>query len=620
MERRLTAILAADVVGYSRLMGANEIATLEALKKLREDLLEPCIADHHGRTFKLTGDGTLVEFPSVVSALECALEIQRDMRARNGPAAADGRIEFRIGIHLGDVIVDGEDLYGDGVNVASRIESVAEPGGIAVSSSVRENVGTKADVAFEDAGEQELKNIDVPVRVYNVVIGAAKARKAASKEAEDKPSIAVLPFTNMSGDPEQEYFSDGITEDIITDLSKVSGLFVLGRNTSFGYKGQSPDLTRVAAELGVKFVLEGSVRKAGSRVRITGQLIDGATGGHVWADRYDRELDDIFAIQDEITQAIVQQLNVRLLPGEQEAIAKPTTGNIEAYQLFLRGRELFHSSTRVRIRLARQLFAEAVELDPQFARAYAGIAHCDTRLSNWYGEKIAMADILAMADKAIALDPVLADAYTARGIAFSGAGRDEEAIAAFERALELDPASFDAHYFLGHHLIKTRRYERAAEVLLRATGINPEDVQSAALASMALRQSERIPEADDYARITIRRGETMLARQPENSRAAQMMFCAHAVLGERDKAVRLIEHALLIDPDDTHLLYNAACALVQLGDKDRAIDLLRRWVVRVGRDMHEWMRQDIDLDPLRDDQRFIDLLASLGSPGDKVPA
>ena len=291
MERRLSAIMAADVVGYSRLMGTNEVGTLTSLREHRSELIDPAIAEHMGRIVKLTGDGMLVEFPSVVSAVECAVDVQREMRNRNVPVPEERRIEFRIGINLGDVIVEGDDIFGDGVNVASRIEGIARPGGVSVSSNVRENVGNKLDLVFEDMGDQQLKNIEFPVRVFNVVVasGAAKPRPGAGSDVADadKPSIAVLPFTNMSDDRGQEFFSDGITEDIITDLSKISGLFVVGRNTSFTYKGKSVQLQQVAAELGVKFILEGSVRKSGERVRVTGQLIDGGSGGHLWADRYD---------------------------------------------------------------------------------------------------------------------------------------------------------------------------------------------------------------------------------------------------------------------------------------------------------------------------------------------
>ena len=305
MERRLTAILAADVVGYSRLMSSNEAGTIAALRSLRKELADPAITAHKGRIFKLTGDGMLVEFPSVVSAVACAVDIQSAMRTRNA-STSEARIEFRIGVNLGDIIVEEGDIFGDGVNVAARLESIAPVGGIAVSQSVRDHVGKRLDLAFEDMGERRLKNIDAPVRVYSITLDQPpKDGTSSARQQGERPSVAVLPFINMSGDPEQEYFSDGITEDIITDLSKVSGLFVVARNTVFTYKGKTVEVQQVAKHLGVNFILEGSVRKAGTRVRVTGQLIHGKDGGHVWADRYDRDLTDIFAIQDEITHAIV---------------------------------------------------------------------------------------------------------------------------------------------------------------------------------------------------------------------------------------------------------------------------------------------------------------------------
>jgi len=413
MERRLSAIMAADVVGYSRLMGANEVATLTGLKVHRAELIDPAIAEHQGRIVKLTGDGMLVEFTSVVNAVECAAEVQREMRARNADIAEERRIEFRIGINLGDVIVDDDDIFGDGVNVAARLESVAKPGGLAVSQSVRDNVGNRTDLIFEDIGDQQLKNIEFPVRVYNVVLGEGPARLNGTGAAEveaDKPSIAVLPFNNMSGDPEQEYFSDGISEDIITDLSKISGLFVVGRNTSFGYKGMSPQLQRVASDLGVKYILEGSVRKAGQRVRVNAQLIDGSNGGHLWADRYDRDLTDIFAIQDEITQSIVEQLKIRLLPREKKAITQAPTVSVEAYNYYLKGRQLFHAFTKSFLTLAKEMFAKAVEVDPNYARAYAGLASATARLWGMYNVPTDANELLAITDKALALDPNLPEA------------------------------------------------------------------------------------------------------------------------------------------------------------------------------------------------------------------
>src|SRR6266566_708360 len=445
MERRLTAILAADVVGYSRLMTIDEAGTLAALTSLRKNLVNPKISEHNGRIFKLTGDGILIEFPSVVSAVACAVDIQSAMRTRNATETA-ARIEFRIGVNLGDIIVEDGDIFGDGVNVAARLEGIAPIGGIAVSQSVRDHVGKRLDLDFEDMGERRLKNIEAPIRVYSISVERPAGDVAASV-GQERPSIAVLPFVNMSGDPEQEYFSDGITEDIITDLSKVSGLFVVARNTAFTYKGKHVDVQEVAKRFGVNFILEGSVRKAGARVRVTGQLINGKDGGHVWADRYDRDLTDIFAIQDEITHAIVEQLKVKLLPQEKKSIGQTPTDNVEAYTYYLRGRQFIERRSKAYYQLARRMFARAVELDPLYARAYAGIADCDSFLFlHYHVEDVVIDDILATSAKALALDSGLAEAHASRGLALSLEQRYDQATAEFEQAIALNPNSFEGHY------------------------------------------------------------------------------------------------------------------------------------------------------------------------------
>ena len=380
MKRRLAAILAADVVGYSRLMGADEAGTLAALQSIRADLLNARVAKHQGRLVKFMGDGMLLEFPSVVDALASAVEMQRALRDRNSTLAPENRIEFRIGVNLGDVIADADDIYGDGVNVAARLESAAKPGGIAISHSVRDHVGNRLDLVFEDLGEQKFKNIERPIRVYSVLLESSDQSRKVVPATSERPSIAVLPFVNMSGDAEQEYFSDGITEDLITDLSKVSGLFVAARNTSFIYKNKPAKAQEIARELGVAHILEGSVRKAGDRVRVTGQLVAAHDGGHVWAERFDRDLTDIFAIQDEITHAIVEQLKVKLLPQEKRSIERAPTDNVEAYTYYLRGRDFFYRHSKRYFELARRMFSKAVELDPNYALAYAGIADCDSWL------------------------------------------------------------------------------------------------------------------------------------------------------------------------------------------------------------------------------------------------
>jgi adenylate cyclase len=605
MERRLSAILAADVVGYSRLMGANEVGTLQSLQKHQAELIGPEIASRQGRIVKLTGDGILVEFPSVVNAVEAACAIQKAMPARNADVPEDRRIEFRVGINLGDVIVEGDDLFGDGVNVAARLEGVARPGGIAVSHSVREHIGNKLDLRFEDRGDQQLKNIEQPVRVYDIGLEEPAAISGAVESpAESRPSIAVLPFNNMSGDPEQEFFSDGIAEDIITDLSKISGLFVVGRNTSFTYKGMSFQLPKVAAELGVKFLLEGSVRKAGDRVRVTAQLIDGPSGGHVWADRYDRDLTDIFAIQDEITKAIVEQLEIRLVPAERKAIEQAPTDNVEAYTYYLRGRQYFHNSTRFFLNLARQMFTKAVEIDPMYARAYAGIANCDARLAGWFGDAIPVEEILATAGKAIALAPDLPEAHAARAEALSGSGRRSEAEEEFEKALALDPSHFEANLFYGRHFHRAGQGEKALPYFTRATEVQPDDYQAPLLLDQTYRGLGRAREGEPYARMGLKRAEEALRRHPESSRPAQLAAATLACMGEPEEAKRWMERALAIDPDDTHIQYNAACMWSQIGESDKALDLLQKWASHVGPENKDWMQQDPDLDPLRDHPRY----------------
>ena len=612
MERRLSAIMAADVVGYSRLMGANEVATLTSFKAHRAELLDPAIAEHQGRIVKLTGDGLLAEFPSVVNAVDCAAEVQREMRRRNLDVAEDRRIEFRIGVNLGDVIVDDDDLYGDGVNVAARLETVARPGGVAVSQSVRDNVGNRLDLQFEDIGDQQLKNIEFPVRVYNVILGDAPSKSNGERAApeSEKPSIAVLPFNNMSGDPEQEYFSDGITEDIITDLSKVSGLFVIGRNTSFGYKGMSPQLQQVASDLGVKCILEGSVRKAGGRVRVNAQLIDGSSGGHLWADRYDRDLTDIFAIQDEITHSIVEQLKIRLLPKERKAIGQAPTANVEAYTYYLKARQFFHNWTRNSTQLARRMFAKAVEIDPLYAKAYAGLANCDYRLDGWYNVP-PPADILETAAKAIALDPELAEAHAAKGAALANTGRRADARDAFERALKLDLNNFDACLEFARFCVAEGDLERAVELFVRAVEAQPDDPQAALLVHSLLEKLGRPEEAEKYRQLGLRRAEEALRQHPESSRPAQLGACTLASMGERDKAIDWLNHALAIDPDDPNVIYNAACVYSLLGESDQALDLLERWVLHAGGELYGWIQNDADLDPIRSHPRYPALLAKI---------
>jgi adenylate cyclase len=613
MERRLTAIVAADVVGYSRLMGADEAGTLTALKSIRADFIDDKIAQHQGRIVKLTGDGILAEFSSVVGAVACAVEIQRGIRERNTNVPKDRRIEFRIGINLGDVIVEGDDIFGDGVNVAARLESIAKPGGIAISHSARDHVGNRLDLAFEDLGEQKLKNIERPIRVYGVSLDeSARIRRDTQSVQVEKPSIAVLPFNNMSGDPEQEYFSDGITEDIITDLSKVSGLFVTARHTAFTYKGKPVNVQEVGQQLGVAFVLEGSVRKVGARVRVTGQLINSQDGSHLWADRFDRDLTDIFAIQDEITHAIVEQLKVKLHPQERKSIGQAPTDNIEAYTYYLRGKDFLHRRSKRYLQLARQMFAKAVELDPLYARAYAGIADCDSYLYMTYHMNVTMNDVLATAEKALSLDPKLAEAHASRGVALSAGQRYEEAKDEFEKAVALDPYSYEAHYFYARSNFAQGKVDPAAALFERAAEIRPDDYQVQCLLVAIYKSLGRAQDAKNAARKGVELAERELVLHPEDSRPAQLGSGALFELGETERAREWTSRAMAIDPDDLVAQYNAACSYSRLGDVDVALDLLEQCLPKLGHEKIQWAKYDSDFDPVRSHPRYQKLFERIG--------
>ncbi len=529
MERRLAAILVSDVVGYSRLIRADEEGTIAALKALRADLIDPKIAEHHGRIVKLMGDGMLVEFGSVVDAVRAAVETQRALADRNADQPDERRIEFRVGVNLGDVVIDGDDIHGDGVNIAARLEGLSDPGGICVSGKVYEEVRDRTNLAFEDLGDQEVKNIDRPVRVWRWVPDggpstAAGRPRAAQLALPDKPSIVVLPFDNMSRDPEQEYFSDGITEDIITDLSKVSGLFVIARNSAFVYKDKAFNVPDVCRKLGVRFALEGSVRKAGNRVRITAQLINGSSGGHLWAERYDRDLTDIFAVQDDVTQQIVAALKVKLSKAEKSRIVDGGTRNVDAHDLFLRGREWIYGSKKDREMFDQSTgcFRRAIELDPNYAAPYAGLGlvymldhqnhwsdapetsldqadrfiskaiakddqdpfahYVAAMVAMWQKDYVKWAD---EADRALSLNPNYAPALNIRGTVYIYSGEPAKAIPYIERAMRLDPA-FQQQYmhFLGTAYFVSGDYEAAATIYRDRIAIVPTtDLTRAFLAS-----------------------------------------------------------------------------------------------------------------------------------------
>jgi TolB-like protein/class 3 adenylate cyclase len=483
VERRLAAILAADVAGYSRLTGIDEEGTLARLTAHRRGLIDPNIAEHRGRIVKTTGDGMRAAFASVVDALRCAAEIQRGMAERNADQPPDRQIEFRMGIHLGDIIYQDGDIFGDGVNVAARLETLAEPGGISLSDDAHRQVRGKVDLAFEDIGEQSLKNIAHPVRVYRVGLGAVpRTETGASKPSltlPDKPSIAVLPFQNMSGDPEQEYFADGIVEEIITALSRIRWLFVIARNSSFTYKGRAVDVKQVGRELGVRYVLEGSLRKAGNKVRITGQLIDCATGTHLWADRFDGALEDIFDLQDQVTSSVIGAIAPKLEQAEITRSRRKSTDSLDAYDYYLRGLSAVHRWTREASAEALDHFARAVALDPEFASAYGMAARCysQRKASNWFVDRDReVAEARRLAEKATEFGWDDAVALAAAGIALEyvvgDVGRGSALIG---RALMLNPNYAWAWQFKSWAEIWDGRFEDAMASVAQGMRLSPHD-------------------------------------------------------------------------------------------------------------------------------------------------
>ncbi len=596
MERRLAAVMIADVAGYGRLSQADEEGTRARFQADLHEVFEPRIAAHHGRLVKTMGDGLLVEFHSVVDAVRCAVEVQRAKAEREGGAPDGHRLEFRIGINLGDVIVEGDDIHGDGVNIADRLQSLADPGGVAISGAAYDQVEKKLDVGFAFLGEQRVKNIDKPVRVYRVLIdpsatgktigdlrrplwswpwpaaaavtlilvlagGAAvwwrpwepKVEPASIERMAlplpDKPSIAVLPFANMSGDAQQDYFADGITDDLITELSKVSGLFVISRNSTFGLKGKIVPPKQVSEEFGVRYVLEGSVQRSGDRLRINAQLIDALSGGHVWADRFDGSLADVFTLQDKVTRSIADALAIRLTDAEQAALNQQETRVPAAYEAFLRGWEHYRRTTPDDFAKAKPYFEQAIKLDPNYSRAYAALAMLHIRVYDWeeagsaainwnsYDEAVeylrkakqhptstahqAAGNVarslsqfetaLTEFKAAIALDPSDSWSYAYMGYALIGAGRAADAIAYINTAMRLDP-----HYppiylhFLGLAQFATNRLEDAAATLERATMRNPDDPWSFMLLAAAYahlgREREATSAVSDLNALRVKQG------------------------------------------------------------------------------------------------------------------
>jgi TolB-like protein/class 3 adenylate cyclase len=560
VERRLAAILAADVAGYSRLMGADEEGTLAALKVIRRELSDPKIAEHRGRIVKTTGDGLLVEFASVVDAMRCAVDMQRAMAERNAILPANKRIEFRAGINLGDIIIDGGDIFGDGVNVAARLEALAEPGGICVSRVVHDQVRDKLDIAFNDLGEQQVKNIARPVHVFAVRAGGEAVKAPVAEKPPlplpDKPSLAVLPFQNMSGDPEQEYFADGMVEEITTAIARLPWLFVIARNSAFTYKGKAIDVKQVARELGVRYVLEGSVRKGGNRVRITGQLIDTATGAHIWADRFDGALDDIFELQDEVASSVAGAIEPKLRQSEIERASRKPTANLSAYDLYLRALAQMFRYTEESLAESVVLARQALALDPSYAPAAAMLGWCCVlqRFQGWgplsHDDVVASVRLARQALEGARDDP---ETMWQAALTLSFAGEAAMAAAVLDRALTLNPNTSHAWVSRGFIHAMANQPEPAIEAFARGRRLSPFDPlghftsSGFAVAHLAARRFEQAIEWADRA----------LHDQPRSITAIRVKLVANAHLGRLEEAHAMLGRLLALHPGLTITQYRA---------------------------------------------------------------
>jgi adenylate cyclase len=539
-ERRLAAILAADVAGYSRLMGLDEEGTLGALKALRRALIDPKIADHRGRLVKNTGDGALVEFASAVDAVRCAAEIQSAMAERNTTIPDDRRIEFRIGINVGDIIIDEGDIYGDGVNIAARIETLARPGSICLSDNAYQQIKGKLTLDVNDLGEQQLKNIAQPMRVYSVRLDGEAMRPALALPA--KPSIAVLPFNNMSGDPEQEYFADGMAEDIITALSRCNSLFVIARNSSFTYKGRAVDVRQVGRELGVRYVLEGSVRRAGNRLRCTGQLIDATSGAHIWADRFDGDLSDVFDLQDRITESVVGVIEPTLQLAEIERLRHKPAASLDAYDLLLKAQQFEYLFTEESLAAALRCLKKALAIDPSYAPAMALAAYCHAcrRPQGWANDVASeAAEGVQLASRAVEL------------------GKDDATVL-WMAAYAFYQLAMDA----GH----------AKELVTRSLSINPNSAIALTISAYIDATSGETSKALD----SCRRAERLSPRDPRAWAGLTIAAFSHYIEDRFEDAISFARRALVLNPRYSVALRVLAAGLAKLGNSDDAADVIRQ--------------------------------------------
>jgi adenylate cyclase len=574
VTRKLAVILAADVAGYSRLMAADEEGTLATLNARRQ-VIDEMIARHHGRIFTTAGDSVMAEFASAVEAVRCAAAIQQEIERRNADLPEPRRMLFRVGVNLGDVMVGGDNLFGDGVNVAARLEGVAEPGGICVSGAVYDQIRSKVDLSFDDLGERSLKNIGYPVRVFGLQrdragLDTSAERPAAAPRPSALPSIAVLPFANLGSDPEHDYFADGITEDLITELSRFQELRVIARNSVLIYKAKPVRVQEVGHDLGVRYVLEGSVRRAGGRVRITAQLVEAATGHHLWAERFDRDLADIFDVQDEVTSRIVATLAGKLAESERRRARSGQTENLEAYDCVLRGRELWYRFTPEANREARRLYEKAIELDPDYARAYASLAwtYLTEHSERWADpEEQPLERALEVARRGVMVNPASHSNHLALGQVCISKGLHEEALEALETAIALNPNDADGYVFLAEALSYAGRPDEAIDLIGKAQRLNPGVPR---WYTWELGTAFYVARRYEDAVAALRKGRPLVAM------AYRWLAVAYAQLGREQEAKAAAEEYLRRTPDFSLTRHLELMPFQHAEDRDHYAEGLRK--------------------------------------------
>jgi len=611
LTHHLVALWFADIASYSDRAAEDERAALQLIELL-QTLSRETVGRYNGRVVKFMGDAVLAEFPSTELAVCAAAALSKEYQEQS---AGTGRMHnLRIGVHIADVAVDSDgDLYGDGVNAAARVQEAAEPGQVVLSQDVWRQLRGRTEFQFESLGDRSLKGIG-PIGLYAVTVKEPDTRlypspvrsETAQRAEETKSeihSIAVLPFADLSAEHDQEYFSDGVAEEILNALTKVAGLHVPARTSCFAFRGTNVDARVIGKRLGVEAFLEGSIRKAGNRLRIMVQLVETQNGYHLWSERFDREIEDIFAIQDEIARSVLDALGLSLTRRQERRFVKPSTTNVQAYEFYLRGRKLFQTWTRQNMEFARQMFARAVAIDSEFALAWAGLAKTYVDLFRWGRNSRDLQEAQRTSAHALKLDPNLAEAHVAIGQALAIQRRFEDAAAEFEKAIELDPTSFDAYYFYARSSFEAGDLEKAVQLFEKAHRSRPEDYQATALRALTLHELHREDDAREADEQAVNLVNKYLELNPNEARAYSLGANSLARLGEREHSRQWSEQSVALAPNDPVILYNAACNLAQLGEPDRALDRLER-SIESGVAVGDWIKHDPDFENLRDHPRF----------------